>query len=156
MFPSKLIYFHTPFECLFNKTPDYTTLRVFGCACWPNLRPYNTRKLSFRSKQCVFIGYCAMLKALKCLDVQTGRVYISRDVVSDETIFYISTSSTKCRSSTSQRNFTFSWAVASFWPWEDNNRFHRLLNSHTTNYVPSGEFTAENAENTWNQHRILI
>jgi histone deacetylase 1/2 len=47
--PSKAISFHTPTELLFKETPDYTSLRIFGCACWPNLRPYNTRKLSFRS-----------------------------------------------------------------------------------------------------------
>ena len=41
----------------------------------------------FRSKQCVFIGYSAMHKGVKCLDVSTGRVYISRDVVFDETKF---------------------------------------------------------------------
>jgi hypothetical protein len=29
-------------------------LCVFGCACWPNLRPYNTRKLAFQSKRCAF------------------------------------------------------------------------------------------------------
>ena len=26
----------------------------FGCAVWPNLRPYNSRKLAFRSTRCVF------------------------------------------------------------------------------------------------------
>ena len=41
----------------------------------------------FRSKQCVFIGYSAQLKGVKCFDVSTGRVYISRDVVFDETKF---------------------------------------------------------------------
>ena len=41
----------------------------------------------FRSKQCVFIGYSSQHKGVKCLDVSTGRVYISRDVVFDETKF---------------------------------------------------------------------
>lgn len=62
-------------------------LRVFGCAYWPNLRPYNTRKLAFRSKQCVFLVYNNIHKGFKCLDVSEGRVYISRDVVFDETEF---------------------------------------------------------------------
>jgi hypothetical protein len=60
---------------------------MFGHACWPNLRPYNSKKLEFRSKQCVFLGYSNLHKGYKCQDPAQGRVYISRDVVFDETIF---------------------------------------------------------------------
>jgi hypothetical protein len=87
LMPSKVIDNTTPVERILGTPPDYKSLRVFGCACWPNLRPYNTRKLSFRSKQCVFLGYSPRHKGVKCLDVSTGRVYISRDVVFDESIF---------------------------------------------------------------------
>ncbi|WVZ75222.1 hypothetical protein U9M48_023301, partial [Paspalum notatum var. saurae] len=59
-------------------------LLSFGCAYWPNLRPYNNHKLRFRSKQCAFLGYSNIHKGYKCLDISTGRVYISRDVVFDE------------------------------------------------------------------------
>jgi hypothetical protein len=85
--PSKVIDDQTPFERLLSQTPDYTFLRVFGCAVWPNLRPYNSRKLQFRSKQCVFLGYSTLHKGYKCLDLKEGRVYISRDVVFDEHVF---------------------------------------------------------------------
>jgi hypothetical protein len=54
---------------------------------WPNLRPYNSHKLEFRSKQCVFIGYSNSHKGFKCLDPKEGHVYISQDVVFDESIF---------------------------------------------------------------------
>lgn len=84
--PNKLLQFSTPLEHLFKIKPDYESLRVFGCACWPNLRPYNTHKLQFRSKQCAFLGYSNMHKGFKCLDIQTGRVYISRDVIFDEEV----------------------------------------------------------------------
>ncbi|WVZ48786.1 hypothetical protein U9M48_000195 [Paspalum notatum var. saurae] len=85
--PSKILNFATPFERLFDKKPEYSSLRVFGCACWPNLRPYNDRKLQYRSKQCAFLGYSSLHKGYKCLDISTGRVYISRDVVFDEKVF---------------------------------------------------------------------
>ena len=85
--PSKVIEFATPFECLFHTRPEYTSMRVFGCACWPNLRPYNSRKLQFRSKECVFLGYSNIHKGFKCLDLSSGCVYISRDVVFDEDVF---------------------------------------------------------------------
>lgn len=41
----------------------------------------------FHSKQYVFLGYIALHKGVKCLDIPTGCVYISRDVVFDETKF---------------------------------------------------------------------
>jgi histone deacetylase 1/2 len=62
-------------------------LKSFRCASWPLLHPYNTRKLSFRSKECVFIGYSNHHKGYKCLDVDTGRVYISHGMVFDESVF---------------------------------------------------------------------
>jgi hypothetical protein len=85
--PSRVIQGQTPFERLFTNPLDYSFLRTFGCACWPNLRPYNTRKLQFRSIQCVFLGYSDMHKGFKCLEPSTGRVYVSRDVVFDEHVF---------------------------------------------------------------------
>jgi histone deacetylase 1/2 len=43
--PSKVIDNATPLELVFNQSPDYKFLRTFGCAWWPNFRPYNTKKL---------------------------------------------------------------------------------------------------------------
>ena len=85
--PSAVINFSTPLERLFGQKPDYSSLWTFGCAYWPNLRPYNAHKLQFHSKRCVFLGYSNLHKGYKCLDVASGRVYISRDVTFDETVF---------------------------------------------------------------------
>jgi hypothetical protein len=35
----------------------------------------------------VFLGYSNLHKGFKCLDVVAGRVYISREIVFDETVF---------------------------------------------------------------------
>jgi transposase InsO family protein len=85
--PTRVIDNTSPLERLFQKSPNYSWLRVFGYACWPNLRPYQTQKLSFRSKQCVFISYSSLHKGYKCLDPDSSRVYISRDVIFDEHVF---------------------------------------------------------------------
>jgi histone deacetylase 1/2 len=87
LLPSKVIDYDTPFQRLFKETLDYSFLRVFGCACWPNLRPHNAHKLAFRSIRCVFLGYNSRHKGFKCLEPSTGRVYISRDVIFDESLF---------------------------------------------------------------------
>lgn len=89
--PSKVIGGDTPFSRLLNSHLDYTSLRTFGCACWPNLRPYNDKKLQFRSKRCVFLGYNNLHKGFKCLDPSVGRVYISRNVIFDVKVFPFAT-----------------------------------------------------------------
>jgi hypothetical protein len=65
--PIKLQDYDTPIHCLLGGTPDYSNLRVFGCACWPNLRPYNAHKLQFCSIRCAFLGYNNLHKGYKCL-----------------------------------------------------------------------------------------
>jgi hypothetical protein len=85
--PTKTFNFSSLLECLFGKKMNYSGLSTFSCACWPNLRPSNSNKLQFHSKQCIFLGYSNMYKGFKCLDVAEGWVYISRDVVFHETVF---------------------------------------------------------------------
>jgi histone deacetylase 1/2 len=85
--PTRLLHMKTPLELLLHKNPDYTFLKVFGCACWPHTRPYNNCKLEFRSKKCVFLGYSSLHKGYKCLNVPSNHVFISRDVIFDETVF---------------------------------------------------------------------
>jgi transposase InsO family protein len=77
----------SPFFKLFHRSPDYSLLRVFGCACYPLLRPYLPNKLTFKSKQCIFIGFSPNHKGYKCFDPVSQRVYLSRHVVFDETLF---------------------------------------------------------------------
>jgi hypothetical protein len=85
--PTPLLNNQSPFENLFHQVSDYKFLKVFGCACFPNPRPYNTHKFSQRSKECVFLGYSQHHKGYKCLHIDSGRVYISRDVIFHESRF---------------------------------------------------------------------
>ena len=47
--PSPTIKGDTHHHKLFHTTPNYAHFKVFACTCYPNLRPYNTRKFAFRS-----------------------------------------------------------------------------------------------------------
>lgn len=66
----------SPFQLLFQSPPTYDHLKVFGCVCFPNLRPYNSHKLQFKSIPCIFLGYCTQHKGHRCLN-PLGRIYIS-------------------------------------------------------------------------------
>jgi hypothetical protein len=98
--PSSVNKLKSPFELLFHKTPDYKFLKIFGCECWPYLRPYNSNKFSFRSKSCVFLGYSKPHSGYKCLDVISGRIYIARHVVFHEQSFPFNMSTPKVDNST--------------------------------------------------------
>jgi hypothetical protein len=85
--PSQTLQNVSPYTKLFKAEPSYSGLRVFGCACYPLLHPYNKHKLEFRSKQCIFLGYSSNHKGYRCMDPTTSRVYLSRNVVFDENLF---------------------------------------------------------------------
>jgi hypothetical protein len=91
--PTPVLQNQSPFEKLFHTTPDYTFLKIFGCACYPNLRPYNSHKFSPHSKECVFLGYSQHHKGYKRLHLDSDRMYISRDVIFHEDRFPFSTGS---------------------------------------------------------------
>lgn len=75
--------FTSPYHALYNKLLDYSTLKTFGCACFPSLTPYNQHKMQFRSQECVYLGQSPQHKGHKCL-AQNRRIYISKDVLFNE------------------------------------------------------------------------
>ncbi|RWR76373.1 putative polyprotein [Cinnamomum micranthum f. kanehirae] len=101
--PTKVLNNKSPWECLFNRSPNYCFLHTFGCLCFPWLRPYNKNKLEFRSRPCVFLGYSLNHIGYRCLDIDTGRVFLSRHVVFNERIFPFQTLSL-ARTSVSESN----------------------------------------------------
>jgi hypothetical protein len=88
--PTNLLSYDMPLHVLIGASVDYTSFCVFGCACWPNFRPYNSHKPMLQSTKCVLLGYNNLHKGFKCLDVSKGHIYISRDVIFDESSFLFS------------------------------------------------------------------
>jgi hypothetical protein len=85
--PTTVLRNKSPYQVLLNKDPDYSILRIFGCACYPLLRPYTNHNMQFRSQKCIFLGYSAHHKGYRCLDQSSNRVYLSKHVVFDELQF---------------------------------------------------------------------
>ncbi|KAD1241663.1 hypothetical protein E3N88_43106 [Mikania micrantha] len=85
--PSRHHHNTSPFEFIFKHKPDLTFLRVFGCHCYPHLRPYNKHKMDFRSTPCVFLGYGTLHHGYRCFDPSSDRIYIARHVRFHESSF---------------------------------------------------------------------
>ncbi|PON75186.1 hypothetical protein PanWU01x14_045380, partial [Parasponia andersonii] len=77
----------SPYEKLFCSHRNYTKLHIFGCLCYPWLRPYSAHKLDSRSIPCVFLGYSLTQSVYLCLDPSTSKIYISRHIKFVEHIF---------------------------------------------------------------------
>jgi hypothetical protein len=86
---TKLLAYDTPINKQLGVIPNYSRFCVFGCACWSNLRPYNSHKLQLRSTRCVFLEYSNMHKGFKYLDATASRIYISRNVIFDDSVFLL-------------------------------------------------------------------
>ncbi|KAJ9558744.1 hypothetical protein OSB04_013358 [Centaurea solstitialis] len=85
--PTRKLDYNTPAYALYRRHPTYDHLRVFGCACYPNMSATQPHKLSPRSTQCVFLGYPSDFRGYRCYDPHTGRVHLSRHVTFDENTF---------------------------------------------------------------------
>jgi hypothetical protein len=85
--PTNTLQHSSPFLKLFNKELTLSHLKVFGCACYPLLRPYAKHKLEFRSTKCILLGYSSNRKGYRCLDPVSNRIYISRHVIFYEQTF---------------------------------------------------------------------
>ncbi|KAL5823566.1 hypothetical protein ACOSQ4_021466 [Xanthoceras sorbifolium] len=81
--PTPVLHGKSPFECIYHKPPNYSYLKVFGCACFPYLRPYSKTKFGYHTSKCIFIGYIPQYKGYKCLS-SSGWIYISRNVLFHE------------------------------------------------------------------------
>ena len=90
--PSTALELLTPYEKIFKLKPDYIMLKCFGCICYPYLRDYNKHKFDYHSSKCIFLGYSPAHKGYKCLH-SSGKIYIARHVVFDESTFPFSTDS---------------------------------------------------------------
>lgn len=88
--PSPLLQDKSSLEALFLRTPEYSKLRVFGCRCYPCLRPYRKNKLEVKSRPCIFVGYASQQDGYLCLEPTSRRIFSSRDVTFDENDFSLS------------------------------------------------------------------
>jgi hypothetical protein len=78
--PTPTLNTHSPYDVIFQRSPHYEKLRVFGCLCYPWLRPYNAYKLEPRSKPCIFLGYSLSQSVYLCYEPTSSKIMVSRHV----------------------------------------------------------------------------
>ena len=78
--PSPTIQKKSPFELLYGQTPDYSSLWVFGYACFVSLPFHERTKLQPRAHLFCFLGYGVSQKGFRCYDPISHRLRISRHV----------------------------------------------------------------------------
>ena len=60
--PCPILQLKSPYLLLYGSIPVLTHLKIFGCACFPLLKPYNTHKLQPKTSTCIFLGYVGQYK----------------------------------------------------------------------------------------------
>ena len=77
--PTPTLQMSSPYHKLLGSPPNYSKLCVFGCLCYPWIRPYSVQKLAPRFAPCVFLGYSLTQSAYICDDLSTTKTYHSRN-----------------------------------------------------------------------------
>ena len=83
--PTRSLSEKTPYEAWKGYKPDIGHLRVFGCIAHMKLPSVHTTKLDDRSKMMIYLGTEPGSKACRLYDPEKEKVWVSRDVVFEET-----------------------------------------------------------------------
>lgn len=82
--PSQSLDYKSPYEKLTGNKPNVKYFRVFGCVCYVFVPNHLRHKMDKKAVRCVFVGYDLEKKGWRCMEPNTGRIYVSRNVIFDE------------------------------------------------------------------------
>jgi hypothetical protein len=86
--PLSPINMKSPYELMFEEKPSVKHFKVFGSICYVHVPDAKRTKLDAKAQKCIFIGYDERKKGWECMDPETHKFCVSRDVVFDEVSSY--------------------------------------------------------------------
>lgn len=87
MLPSKQLNYKSPLQILYNKTPSYPHLRVFGCLWYPLYPSITINKLQVCTAPFVFLAFPPNHRGYKYFDISSHKIINCCHVIFDETQF---------------------------------------------------------------------
>jgi hypothetical protein len=83
--PTKALMQVTPEERFSGRKPDLSHLRIYGATAYVHIPREKRTKLERKAIRTTLLGYDDLSKAYRCFDPTTRKIFISKDVVFDET-----------------------------------------------------------------------
>jgi hypothetical protein len=84
--PTKALGDKTPFESWWERKPNLSYLKVFGCTAHVRTAGPHLKNLQDRSKLMVYLGVDEGCKAHRMFDVSNKKIVVSRDIVCEEAV----------------------------------------------------------------------
>lgn len=82
--PSQSLKYMSPYKQMTGTKPNVSYFCVFGCVCYVFVPSHLCHKMEKKTIRCVFVGYDTQRKGWRCCNPDTGKVYVSRNVIFDE------------------------------------------------------------------------
>ena len=82
--PTKLLSGITPHEAWYGSKPDVSSIRIFGCSAYAHVPKVERRKLDFKARGCIMLGYGTTQKGYRLYDLECMKVIHNRDVIFNE------------------------------------------------------------------------
>lgn len=155
--PTPILEWKTPYKCLHNKDPSYSSLKTFGCLCFAtNVKPHKT-KFAPRDIRCCFSGYNPGQKAYKLYDLEDKKVIMSRDVVFYESIFpFIDSNNPEMPIPNPHEEPEFNVNMEDFIPADDYNPDDLDLEGQQEYSNPSAESTSSSSSSSSNSPNTSV
>ena len=86
--PTRAVQGMTPIEAWGDIKPSLRHLKVFGSLCYTHVPDVKRSKLDEKAEKGVLIGYSSQSKGYKVYGIDSGKVFISRDLKVDEDAYW--------------------------------------------------------------------